>query len=86
MSDQYTHNKETAQGELEAQDRYSPARGLSVKLLLMTLLFVMIAEVLIFLPSVANYRDVWLRTHLESAEAASIVYLDSDRISLREEG
>ncbi len=86
MSDQYTNNTETAQEELEAQDRYSPARGLSVKLLLMTLLFVMIAEVLIFLPSVANYRDVWLRTHLESAEAASIVYLDSDRISLSEEG
>ena len=52
-------------------------RGLSGKLLILTVIFVMIAEVLIFVPSVANFRNVWLQTHLDTAEAASIVYLDS---------
>ena len=52
-------------------------RGLSAKLLILTVLFVMIAEVLIFVPSVANYRNVWLQGHLDTAEAASIVYLDA---------
>ena len=32
------------------------ARGLSAKLVLLTVLFVMIAEVLIFLPSIANFK------------------------------
>ena len=36
------------------------ARGLSTKLLVLTILFVMIAEVLIFLPSIANFRLRWL--------------------------
>ncbi|MFZ1815601.1 MAG: HAMP domain-containing sensor histidine kinase [Rhizobiaceae bacterium] len=52
-------------------------RGLSGKLLLLTVIFVMVAEVLIFVPSVANYRNVWLQAYLDSAESASIVYLDS---------
>lgn len=52
-------------------------RGLSGKLLVLTVVFVMISEVLIFVPSVANFRNVWLKGHLETAEAASIVYLDS---------
>ena len=52
-------------------------RGLSTKLLILTVIFVMIAEVLIFVPSVANFRNVWLQGHLDTAEAASIVYLDA---------
>ena len=52
-------------------------RGLSGKLLALTIAFVMIAEVLIFVPSVANFRNVWLRGHLDTAEAASIVFLDT---------
>lgn len=62
-------------------DRIAPQpslfRGLSGKLLVLTILFVMIAEVLIFVPSVANFRNVWLQNHLDTAEAASIVFLDS---------
>ncbi|MGI9351678.1 MAG: ATP-binding protein [Rhizobiaceae bacterium] len=53
-------------------------QGLSAKLLLLTIVFIMLAEVLIFVPSVANFRNVWLRTHIDTAEAASIVYLDSN--------
>jgi len=37
--------------------RTRPHLGLSGKLLVLTLLFVMIAEVLIYVPSVANFRD-----------------------------
>lgn len=47
--------------------------GLSGKLLLLTILFVMIAEVLIYVPLVANFRVSWLRDHLEVAKTAALV-------------
>ena len=46
--------------------------GLSAKLLLLTALFVMLAEVLIFVPSIANFRINWLMDRLEAAQIASI--------------
>ncbi len=53
-----------------------PARrnglGLSAKLLILTVLFVMLAEVLIFLPSVANFRVNWLTDRLTAARLASL--------------
>ena len=50
-------------------------RGLSTKLLLLTVIFVMIAELLIFLPSVANFRLQWLEERLATAAAVSVVLL-----------
>ncbi len=54
----------------------APARsygpGLSGKLLLLTILFVMIAEVLVFAPSVSNFRRQWLTERLAAAEIASL--------------
>ena len=50
----------------------TPALGLSSKLLLLTLLFVMLAEVLIFLPSVTNYRINWLMDRLTAAKLAAL--------------
>lgn len=47
--------------------------SLSAKLLLLTVLFVLLAEVLIFIPSVANMRLRWLQDRLNSAAAAGIV-------------
>ncbi|MGQ3296456.1 MAG: sensor histidine kinase [Shinella sp.] len=47
--------------------------GLSGRLLLLTAAFVLIAEVLIFVPSVANMRLQWLRDRLNTAAAASVV-------------
>ena len=47
--------------------------GLSGKLLLLTVVFVMIAEVLIFVPSVANMRLRWLQDRLSTAAAAAVV-------------
>lgn len=46
--------------------------GLSAKLLWLTILFVMIAEVLIFVPSVANYRKTWLEERLVAARIAAL--------------
>ena len=47
--------------------------GLSAKLLLLTSMFVMLAEVLIFVPSVANFRVNWLKDRLASAYTAALV-------------
>ncbi|GCA48390.1 sensor protein ZraS [Sinorhizobium sp. KGO-5] len=47
--------------------------GLSGKLLLLTVAFVMLAEVLIFVPSVANMRIRWLQDRLNTVAAAAVV-------------
>src|SRR6201988_5575566 len=47
--------------------------GLSGKLLVLTTLFVMIAEVLIYVPSVANFRVVWVKDPLATAYTAALV-------------
>ncbi|MCA3562671.1 MAG: HAMP domain-containing histidine kinase [Aestuariivirga sp.] len=47
-------------------------RGLSGKVLLMTILFVMLGEVLIFLPSIANFRIQWLKGRIAQAEIAAL--------------
>jgi signal transduction histidine kinase len=47
--------------------------GLSGKLLVLTILFVMIAEVLIYRPSIANFRLNWLNDRLAAAHTAALV-------------
>src|SRR5215212_10983535 len=47
--------------------------GLSGKLLMLTILFVMIAEVLIYVPSIANFRLNWLNDRLAVAHTAALV-------------
>ena len=54
--------------------RARPRLGLSGKLLMLTLLFVMIAEVLIYVPSIANYRLNWLHDRLSAAYTAALVF------------
>eukprot|EP01032_Pedospumella_encystans_P034548 gene34548-39057_t len=51
----------------------SRIRGLSGKLLWLTIAFVMLAEILIFAPSVATMRQRWLQDRLNTAAAASVV-------------
>ncbi len=51
----------------------APRLGLSGKLLVLTILFVMIAEVLIYVPSIANFRLSWLKDRLASAHTAALV-------------
>src|SRR5580704_10001211 len=50
----------------------APRFGLSGKLLLLTILFVMIAEVLIYVPLVANFRVNWLNDRLRAAYTAAL--------------
>ena len=50
--------------------RYVP--GLSAKLLLLTILFVMLAEVLVFVPSVSNFRRQWLIERLAASQIAAL--------------
>ncbi|KAB2876741.1 MAG: HAMP domain-containing histidine kinase, partial [Pseudorhodoplanes sp.] len=47
--------------------------GLSGKLLALTILFVMLAEVLIYVPSIANFRLNWLNDRLAAAHTAALV-------------
>jgi signal transduction histidine kinase len=52
--------------------RRLPALGLPSKLLLLTIAFVMIAEVCIFVPSIANFRKNWLMERLTAAQIAAL--------------
>jgi signal transduction histidine kinase len=57
-----------------APARLGQARlGLSGKLLMLTILFVMIAQVLIYVPLVANFRLNWLNDRLAAAHTAALV-------------
>src|ERR1700677_3274990 len=56
-----------------ARPSRAPRLGLSGKLLVFTILFVMIAEVLIYVPSIALYRLMWLNDRLASAYTAALV-------------
>lgn len=47
--------------------------GLSGKLLLLTTLFVMIAEIMIYVPSISNFRIMWLNDRLAAAHTAALV-------------
>ena len=47
--------------------------GLSGKLLVLTTLFVMLSEVLIYVPSIANFRLNWLNDRLAAAHTAALV-------------
>jgi signal transduction histidine kinase len=46
--------------------------GLSAKVLWLTILFVMLGEILIFLPSIANFRIQWLKARIAQAEIAAL--------------
>ena len=51
--------------------------GLSWKLLVLTVLYVMLSEVLIYVPSIANFRANWLADRMTMADAASSVLAES---------
>ncbi len=52
--------------------------GLSWRLFVLTVLFVTASEVLIYVPSIANFRMAWLSDRLTIADAASLVLAESD--------
>ena len=54
--------------------------SLSGRFLILTAAFVMLAEVLIFVPSIASFREDYLQSRLERAQIASLVLLADDMI------
>jgi signal transduction histidine kinase len=46
--------------------------GLSTKVLALTIIFVLLGEVLIFLPSIANFRILWMKARIAQAEIAAL--------------
>ncbi|MDJ0627681.1 MAG: HAMP domain-containing sensor histidine kinase [Rhodobacter sp.] len=56
--------------------------SLSGRFLILTTVFVMLAEVLIFVPSVARYREDYLLLRLEKAQIASLALLANDMIEM----
>lgn len=69
---------ETDEIQNRSADRPAPTPsswrfGLSGKLLLATALFLMVAEILVYVPSIANFRLNWLRDRLAAAHTAALV-------------
>lgn len=56
-------------------------KSLSGRFLILTVLFVMLAEVMIFVPSVARFREDYLLSRLERAQIASLAKLADDDIN-----
>jgi signal transduction histidine kinase len=54
--------------------------SLSGRFLILTTVFVMLAEVLIFVPSIARFREEYLLNHLERAQIASLALLADDML------
>jgi signal transduction histidine kinase len=69
--------EETAPAEARS-GRVPFRRRLSTKLLVLTVGFVMISELLIFPTSVASFRTQWLQQRLAAAAAVSIVLIQAD--------
>ncbi len=81
MKQSYLHKEKNTVSKEQGAERsawhrlrsmlYGP-KGLSGKLLLLTVLFVMLAEVLTFVPSVSNFRLNWLQERLTAAQIAAL--------------
>jgi signal transduction histidine kinase len=69
---------EPSSGKTAAEAKASPPFrvGLSGKLLMLTILFVLLAEVLIYVPSIANVRTMWLKDRAATARLA-VLALDA---------
>ena len=59
---------------LSAQQKAAPRlSGLSARLMALVILFVLLAEILIFVPSIAGFRNSWLNDRLTQARVAALV-------------
>jgi hypothetical protein len=69
-----TNSTDATDTAIDPPQKARPFRvGLSGKLLLLTIVFVMVAEVLIYVPSIANFRLNWLNDRLAAAHTAALV-------------
>lgn len=60
------------------------SRSLSARLLVLTVVFVMVAEVLIYAPSVANFRLTWLTDRIAAAQLAVLALETTPASALNE--
>jgi signal transduction histidine kinase len=67
-------SKSEAQEDPGAAAQRSVRFGLASRVLVLLVAFVMLAEVAIYLPSIANFRNDWLRDRLSSAYTAALVF------------
>jgi len=72
-------------GPVGSRDSFGRYRfgGLSGKLLLLTVAFVMLAEICIYVPSIANFRNTWLMDKLTTAGVAASVLAETNTIAPR---
>ncbi len=56
--------------------------SLSGRFLILTIIFVMLAEVFIFVPSIARFREDFLRARLDRAQIASLALLDDNMVDM----
>ncbi len=66
-------------GQVEAADLVGRAGrrlrfGLANRLLVLLLLFIMLAEIAAYVPTIANFRNAWLRDRLAAAATAALVF------------
>lgn len=71
MSSDQKEDAPSTKGRADRRGRFVP--GLSGKLLLLTILFVMVAEILVFVPSVSSFRRQWLLERVEDGQIAALV-------------
>ena len=67
-----TETKPNSSSSMDRPGRRLPF-GLASRVLLLTIAFVMVAEVAVFAPSIANFRNNWLRDRLSAAYTAALV-------------
>ncbi|MEM8937070.1 MAG: HAMP domain-containing sensor histidine kinase [Pseudomonadota bacterium] len=60
-------------------------RSLSIKLLILTILFVFMAEIVVMIPSVAKERVSWLETRVEEAYLVSLAFEGAQGSAVNEE-
>ncbi len=77
MDDRPGNGEDAKAGVAAATTRAPRGLGLSWKLLALTVLYVMLSEVLIYVPSIANFRTNWLVDRMTMADAASSVLAES---------
>ncbi|WP_082733734.1 sensor histidine kinase [Polycladidibacter hongkongensis] len=70
-----------ATGQQQVSHQRNPYRGLSAKLLALTALFVMLSEILIFVPSIANFRNSWLADKAAVAGVAATLLTEARGLS-----
>jgi len=55
------------------RQRRAPRFGLATRVLVLVVAFVMVTEIIVYVPILANYRDNWLRRRLSAAYTATLV-------------